>query len=67
MRTPHVEVKLDKKKCLNKEYFDKMYNKFARLVQKEFILEEVRAKKRYYKPSAFKKIKKEIFRNRWKI
>lgn len=60
-----AEVILNKSKSLEKPYFDKMYNKFSREVQKSFILEEVRFKKFYVKPSKRKKLKKEFFKLKW--
>jgi ribosomal protein S21 len=61
-----AEVKLDLKKCTDKAYFDKMYNKFNREVLNSGILDELRLKRRFYKPSAFRKIKKEMARNKWR-
>jgi len=66
MRPPNVEVKLDIKKCTDKAYFEKMYNKFNREFLNSGVLDEVRLKRRYYKPSALKKIKKEMARNKWR-
>ena len=60
-----AEVKLDKKKALNKEYFDKMYNKFAREVQKSGILDELRFRRCFYKPSKKKRLKAEFSRVKW--
>ncbi|NBP02022.1 MAG: 30S ribosomal protein S21 [Proteobacteria bacterium] len=65
MNKINVEVKLDKKKSLDKAYFDKMYNKFAREVQKAEILEELRLRRCFYKPSKFKRVKKEYSRLKW--
>jgi ribosomal protein S21 len=66
MRPPNVEVKLDPKKCTDKVYFDKMYSKFNREFLNSGVLDEIRIKRRYYKPSALKKIKKEMARNKWR-
>lgn len=63
----NVEVKLDKKKSLDKAYFDKMYNKFAREVQKAEILEELRLRRNFSKPSKFKRVKKEYSRLKWRF
>jgi ribosomal protein S21 len=62
----NVEVKLDKKKSLEKPYFDKMWNKFNREVQRSFILEELKLKRCYYKPSRFKRLKKDISKLKWR-
>ena len=66
MRQTNAEVKLDLKKCTDKVYFDKMYNKFNRDFLNSGVLDEVRLRRRYYKPSALKKIKKEMTRNKWR-
>jgi ribosomal protein S21 len=66
MRPVNVEVKLDKKKCTDKAYFDKMWNKFSREYMNSGIVEELRLKRCYYKPSMLRKIKKQIVRNKWK-
>lgn len=63
----NAEVKLDGKKALNKEYFDKKLNQFTREVKRSFVLEELKLKRRFYKPSAFKKIKKDIKHLKWKF
>jgi len=65
--TTNVVVNLDKKKSTDKTYFDKAYRKFSSEVLKSGILDEVRLKRRYLKPSAFKKFKKEVTRNKWKF
>jgi ribosomal protein S21 len=62
----NASVTLNKQKCTDKAYFDKMYIKFSREFLKSGVLDELRLKKRYYKPSALKKIKKQLFRNKWK-
>lgn len=61
----NVEVKLDTKKTVNKEYFDKMYNKFAREVQKSGILDELRFRRCFYKPSKKKRLKAEFSKLKW--
>jgi ribosomal protein S21 len=66
MRPVNVEVKLDKKKCTDKAYFDKMWNKFSREFMNSGVVEELRLKRCYYKPSMLRKIKKQIVRNKWK-
>jgi len=65
MNRSNVSVELDKKKSTNKEYFDKKLNQFTREVKNAFIMEELRLKRCYYKPSMYKKIKKEITRYKW--
>lgn len=61
-----AEVKLDKKKSAEKPYFDKMYRKFAREVQDSLILEELRFRRCFNKPSKLKKLKKEFYRLKWR-
>lgn len=59
-------VKLDKKKSTDKAYFDKAYNRFNREFLKSGVLDELRLKRCFYKPSMLRKIKKEMARNKWK-
>jgi ribosomal protein S21 len=61
-----AEVILDKKKSAEKAYFDKMYNKFAREVQNSLILEELRFRRCFNKPSKLKKLKKEFYKLKWR-
>jgi len=62
----NCEIILNKKKSLDKPYFDKMYNKFSRLVQESLILEEKRLRRYYHKPSRYKRLKKEFARLKWR-
>jgi len=66
MNQINAEVKLNKNKCTDKAYFDKMYKKFSFEMQKTFVLEELRLKSRYVKPSQYKKLKAQSLRNKWK-
>jgi len=59
-------VKLDKKKSTDKAYFDRAYNKFSREFLKSGVIDELRLKRCYYKPSALRRVKKELSRNKWK-
>jgi ribosomal protein S21 len=61
------EVKLDPKKCQNKEYFEKMLKRFSNEVRKSEIMEDLRMKRCFYKPSAMRKIRKERQRTKWKF
>jgi ribosomal protein S21 len=63
----NAEVILDSKKSTNKEYFDKKWNKFVREVRRSGIIEEVRIRRCYYKPSARKKALKEYSKLKWKF
>lgn len=63
----NAEVKLDKNKCTNKEYFDKKLNQFTKLVRQSEILEDLRFRRRVAKPSVIKKLKKERARFKWKF
>jgi ribosomal protein S21 len=60
-----AEVRLDGKKALNKEYFDKMYNKFAREVQKSGIIDELRFRRYFNKPSKKRRLKAEYSKLKW--
>ena len=60
------KVILDKSKSVEKPYFDKMYNKFSREVQKSLIIEELRYRRYFNKPSKHKKLKKEFARLKWR-
>lgn len=60
------KVILDKGKSVEKPYFDKMYNKFSREVQKSLIIEELRYRRYFNKPSKHKKLKKEFARLKWR-
>lgn len=60
------KVILDKGKSIEKPYFDKMYNKFSREVQKSLIIEELRYRRYFNKPSKHKKLKKEFARLKWR-
>jgi len=62
----NVEIKLNKNKCTDKAYFDKMLKKFSDEVKRSFVMEELKLKRVFYKPSAFKKIKKDIKHLKWK-
>lgn len=63
----NAQVTLNKKKSLDKAYFEKAWNKFNREFLKSGVVEELRLKRCFYKPSMFKKIRKEITRNKWKF
>jgi ribosomal protein S21 len=62
----NVQLKLDPKKCTDKVYFDKAWKRFNREFLNSGIVEELKLKRCYYKPSALRKIKKQIVRNKWK-
>jgi ribosomal protein S21 len=62
----HAQVTLNSKKSTDKAYFDKMYNKFSREFLKSGVLDQLRLKRCFYKPSMLKKVKKELARNKWK-
>jgi ribosomal protein S21 len=63
----NAEVKLDIKKSTNKEYFDKKLNAFTREVKRAEILEDLKWKRCFYKPSRLRKLKKQNARNKWKF
>jgi len=63
----NAKVVLNGKKSLDKAYFDKAYNKFNREFLRSGVLDELRLKRCYYKPSVLRKLKKELARNKWKF
>lgn len=62
----NCEVKLDKDKCSNKAYFDKKLKQFINNVKKCGVLEEIRLKRSYIKPSQRRKLSAQISANKWK-
>ncbi|NBW58175.1 ribosomal protein S21/MRP21 [bacterium] len=58
---------LDSKKSTDKAYFDRAWKKFNSEVLRSGVLEEIRLKRRFLKPSALKKLKAQICRNKWKF
>ena len=62
----NAEVKLKKERCSDKEYLEKMLKKFTHEMNKTFIMDELRLKRTYLKPSMLKKIKPQVLRNKWK-
>lgn len=62
----NAEVKLKKERCSDKEYLEKMLKKFTNEMNKTFIMDELRLKRTYLKPSMLKKIKPQVLRNKWK-
>jgi len=63
----NVSVNLDKKKCTDKVYFDKMYKKFSREFLRSGVLEDLRFKRCFYKPSVLRKLKKQTAKLKWKF
>lgn len=63
----NVETKLDPKKSTNKEYFEKKLNSFIKQVKKSEIMEELRLKRCFYKPSVLRKLKKQNAPHKWKF
>jgi len=62
----NAKVTLDPKKCTDKAYFERAWNRFNREFLNSGVIEELRLKRCFYKPSALRKIKKQIVRNKWK-
>jgi len=62
----NCEVKLDKNKATNKVYFDKKLKKFMNEVKKCGVLEEVRIRRTFMKPSMKKKLSKQLSSLKWK-
>ena len=63
---PNCEVKLDKNKASDKVYFDKKLKKFIGEVKKCGILEEVRLRRTFMKPSVKRKLSKQLSSLKWK-
>lgn len=63
----NCEVTLDKNKASNKVYFDKKLKQFTNLVKKHGVLEEIRLRKTYLKPSARRKLAPQIAARKWKF
>lgn len=62
-----AEVKLDKSKSRDKAYFDKKLKQFTNAVKKCGVMEEVRLKRCFMKPSMRKKLAAQISANKWKF
>jgi len=62
----NASVTLDRKKCTDKVYFDKAYKRFSREFLKSGVLEDLRFKRCFYKPSVLRKLKKQVARFKWK-
>jgi len=62
----NCEVKLDKNKCSNKLYFDKKLKQFTNAVKRCGILEEVRIRRSFMKPSVKRKLSVKLSANKWK-
>lgn len=63
----NCEVTLDKNKATNKVYFDKKLKQFSNLVKKCGILEEVRLRRTFMKPSMKRKLAPQISARKWKF
>jgi ribosomal protein S21 len=62
----NCEIKLDKDKVSNKVYFDKKIKQFTNMVKKCGVLDELRLRKTFMKPSTRKKLSKQISAQKWK-
>lgn len=62
----NCEVVLDKTKSTNKLYFDKKLKQFTNAVKKCGVLEEVRIRRSFLKPSAKRKIAAKLSAQKWK-
>jgi ribosomal protein S21 len=67
MRTIHCEVKLDKKRCTDKDYFDSKLKQFSREVKRSGVLEDLRKKVCYLKPSQMKKLNQQTKYLKWRF
>jgi len=62
----NCEVVLDKHKSTNKIYFDKKLKHFTNQVKRCGVLEEIRLKRSFMKPSQRRKLSKQISAQKWK-
>lgn len=62
----NCEIKLDKDKVSNKIYFDKKLKQFSNLVKKSGIMDELRLRRTFMKPSMRRKLSKQISAQKWK-
>ena len=62
----NCEVILDKQKSSNKLYFDGKLKQFTNEVKRCGVLEEVRLKRSFMKPSQRRKLSKQISAQKWK-
>ena len=62
----NCEVILDKQKSSNKLYFDRKLKQFTNEVKRCGVLEEVRLKRSFMKPSQRRKLSKQISAQKWK-
>ena len=62
----NCEVKLDKNKASNKAYFDKKLKIFTNEVKRCGILDEVRIRRSFMKPSVKRKLSKQLSSQKWK-
>lgn len=63
----NAEVKLDKSKSTNKIYFDKKLKQFSNLVKRSGLMEELKLKRCFYKPSTLRKLAPQISARKWKF
>lgn len=61
------EIVLDKKKATNKVYFDKKLKQFSNLVKRSGIMDELRLRRNFMKPSVRRKLSKQISATKWKF
>lgn len=67
MQIVRCEVKLDKKRCTDKDYFDSKLKQFSREVKRSGVLEDLRKKVCYLKPSQMKKLNKQTKHLKWRF
>ena len=67
MKKTNAKVNLDPKKSTDKAYFDRAWKKFNNEFFKSGVIDDLRLRRCYYKPSALRKVKKQLTRNKWKF
>ena len=62
----NCELKLDKDKVSNKVYFDKKLKQFSNMIKQCGIMDELRLRRTFMKPSMRRKLSKQISAQKWK-
>jgi len=62
----NCELKLDKDKVSNKIYFDKKLKQFSNMIKQCGIMDELRLRRAFMKPSVRRKLSKQISAQKWK-
>lgn len=63
----NCEVKLEKGKASNKLYFDKKLKQFSNEFKRSGVIEELKVRRYFMKPSMRKRLSKELSAAKWKF